>query len=229
VNHLESLDNMMWHALTGPHAQLAEGDECARRYPLDVGPFCAVPDVPTDEHFESLRALVGPGGVATILRGEVTAPEGWEILGTIDGVQMVGPATPMAVVDDPGVVPLGFDDVEAMVSLTSRTRPGPFARRTWELGTYLGVHRDGRLVAMAGQRARTSEHVEISAVCTDDAFVGRGLGAALMVAQVNAIIASDLTPMLHAAASNARAIALYERLGFRLRRTVSGLVMRSPS
>ena len=115
-----------------------------------------------------------------------------------------------------------------MMSLTQRTKPGPFGTRTVELGTYLGIRRDGNLVAMAGQRARTSSHVEISAVCTDENFTGQGMGRTLVEAQIAHILKGGMTPMLHTSAENARAISLYEYLGFQHRRGIEGVVMRAP-
>lgn len=224
---MEPLDNMMWHALCGPQGHLSQGDERARRYPTDVGPFSAVPDEFRTEHLEALRGLVGPGNVAVLFRGEVAAPEGWEVLGLINGVQMIGPLR-APYPKDPRIVTLGASDADEMVSLASQTKPGPFARRTWVLGTYLGIRIDGRLVAMAGQRAVTTEHVEISAVCTDPNYTGRGFAGALVQAQIETIISQGKQPMLHAAADNVRAIALYEHLGFSLRRTVGGVIMRAP-
>src|SRR3546814_17260936 len=53
------------------------------------------------------------------------------------------------------------------------------AIRTRELGDYIGVHDQGRLVAMAGQRLHIDGYREISAVCTDPEYRGRGLAAAL--------------------------------------------------
>jgi ribosomal protein S18 acetylase RimI-like enzyme len=215
------------HSLGGPHHHFAEGDKRARRYPPDVGPFSAVPDDPLPEHFAALQELVGPGGVATLFRGDVTVPDDWEVLGTINAVQMIWPSRrPMEGVD-PRIITLGDEDVDEMMSLTARTRPGPFSPRTVELGTYLGIRLDGLLVAMAGQRARTNGYVEISAVCTDEHHAGQGLGRALMNAQVGVILAEGKIPMLHTSADNARAIALYEYLGFRQRRKVSGFIMRS--
>jgi hypothetical protein len=60
----------------------------------------------------------------------------------------------LKVAADPEAVPLGVADVPEMLDLTARTKPGPFLPRTFELGTYLGIRRDGRLVAMAGERLR---------------------------------------------------------------------------
>jgi len=142
---------------------------------------------------------------------------------------MIGPTAPLSRSTDPRIVTLGLSDVDDMLELTSRTKPGPFARRTWELGVYLGVRFDGRLIAMAGQRAQTADHVEISAVCTDAQFVGKGLGRALVRAQMEMITAIGKVPMLHAAATNTHAIALYEHLGFEHRCTFPILIMRAPS
>ena len=60
----------------------------------------------------------------------------------LPGVQMVGDAVDGAR-RTPTLVRLGPDDVPAMRDLVARTRPGPFGRRTIEMGTYLGVVADG--------------------------------------------------------------------------------------
>lgn len=213
--------------MNGPQRHLSMGDDRARRYPSDFGPFSSVPDEPSDEHFAALRDLIGPGNVATLFRGDVTPPDDWEAIGRYSGIQMMGPASASQSIDS-RIVTLGAKDAADMMSLASRRKPGPFAERTWELGTFLGIRVDGRLVAMAGQRAQTSEYVEISAVCTDEEYVGQGLGSALVVAQIANIIESGKLPMLHAAAINPRAIALYEHLGFTRRRLVARVIVRSP-
>ena len=52
-------------------------------------------------------------------------------------------------------------------SRSSRSpRPGPFRPRTIELGGYVGIFHDSKLVAMAGQRLRPPGYCEVSAVCT---------------------------------------------------------------
>jgi hypothetical protein len=37
-----ALDNPVWHALTGPHAELALGRGKARHYPREIAPFSAI-------------------------------------------------------------------------------------------------------------------------------------------------------------------------------------------
>src|SRR4029077_5363570 len=105
-------------------------------------------------------------------------------------------------------------DVPAMLDLVARTQPGPFARRTIELGTYLGVREGGALVAMAGERMHLDGHSEISAVCTDPSQRRRGLARDLVLTLARRIRARGERPFLHVAADNVNAIRLYEALGF---------------
>jgi predicted GNAT family acetyltransferase len=226
---VDPLDNIFWHALDGPQRQFSLGDERARRFREDVGPFCALPDEANAEDYAALEILVGPGNAAVLFRDDPAHLDAWEVLGQINAVQMIGPTAPREHDVHTRVSTLGVNDVDDMMSLTSRTKPGPFLKDTWQLGTYLGVHIDGRLVAMAGQRAQTVNYIEISAVCTDDEFTGRGLARALILAQVEIILSAGKVPMLHAAETNTRAIALYEAWGFQHRRTINGAILRTPS
>ncbi len=129
---------------------------------------------------------------------------------------------------DTEAVRLGPADVPEMLTLVARTRPGPFLARTVELGGYLGIRRDGVLVAMAGERIRPPGWGEISGVCTDEAARGRGLATRLTLAVAAAITDRGDTPFLHAAADNVTAIRLYESLGFELRRPAAFIAARAP-
>lgn len=116
------------------------------------------------------------------------------------------------------IVPLDDDDAPEMLELAQRTKPGPFAARTHRLGSFFGLRDNGALIAMAGERLRPPGWTEISAVCTDEAYRGRGLGRALMEHVIDGIRARGEQPFLHVAATNAGAIRLYERMGFEARR-----------
>jgi predicted GNAT family acetyltransferase len=116
-----------------------------------------------------------------------------------------------------------------MLDLVRRTKPGPFLSRTIELGNYLGIRRDGALVAMAGERLHPPGWTEISAVCTDVAFRGQGLAARLVKAVAAGIRHRGETPFLHAAGNNTNAIRLYQTLGFTLRRHTTFQQVRVPA
>ena len=93
--------------------------------------------------------------------------------------------------------------------------PGPFERRTLELGTYLGVHQAGRLVAMAGQRFQVPGWCEISLVCAHPDVRRQGLGAGLTLLLAALIREQGNEVLLHVVDTNEHAISLYEKLGFR--------------
>jgi len=117
----------------------------------------------------------------------------------------------------PEIVRLGAADSPEMMELTSLTKPGPFGRRTHELGTYLGIRVEGKLVAMAGERLKVPGYTEVSAVCTHPEHAGKGYARMLMLEVMRGIRERGETPFLHVRRDNARAIALYERIGFRTR------------
>lgn len=148
-------------------------------------------------------------------------PGDWEIAFHAEGVQLVDAG--VAAAPDPEAVRLGPADVPEMLALVERTRPGPFLPRTVELGTYLGIRREGALVAMAGERLHPTGYSEISGVCTDESARGRGFAGRLVLAVAHEIKERGDPPFLHASATNTNAIRLYESLGFRLRRRTSFL------
>lgn len=209
------LDNAVWHALHGPHAHLARTCGRAARYLSEVSVFGAV-DRFDRGAWEDLGALDRPGPTAVLFRRDVPdPPAGWEVAHGGEGRQMVLDELVAAPV--PVARRLGPDDVEAMLELVARTRPGPFGPRTIELGEYHGVFDGGRLVAMAGERLRVAGFTELSAVCTAPEVRGRGLAAGLSTLVAQRILERGDVPFLHHASDNHGARRVYERLGFRER------------
>ncbi|GLY02901.1 MULTISPECIES: GNAT family N-acetyltransferase [Actinoplanes] len=204
------LNNPVWAALSGPQACFADAAGDAARYRPEIAPFAALRD-PADP--AAWRDLAGLTATALLTGPALTPRSGWETVATGHGVQMVGQS--MTGVDDPEAVPLTEADVPEMLELVARAKPGPFRKRTVDMGRYLGIRNEhGRLIAMAGERFRLPGWTEVSAVCTDPAFRGRGLGARLTMAVAAGILARGELPFLHAVHDNADAIRLYERLGF---------------
>lgn len=224
---METLDNPVWHALTGPQAEFSEGSSLALRYQADVAAFAAVPDEVGPDAWSALSDLVGPGGAALLFRpSEVVLPNDWEITMSMSSLQMVA-TEPIGEPDDT-FVRLGAADVDAMLALVERTRPGPFARRTVDLGTYLGVRADSGdgLVAMAGERIHPGGYTELSAVCTDAGARKHGLATRLVRAVAAGIEARGETPILHVLAENHSAIRVYEALGFATRAAFETIIVQ---
>jgi GNAT superfamily N-acetyltransferase len=221
------LDNPARAALLGPQAHLAERSGAVLRYPADIAPFIALPDDPRQDDWDDLTRLAGAGDVVATAGVGAVPPPGWQVLMNVGAVQLTGELVAGELAAS--AVPLGPADVPEMLDLVARTRPGPFLPRTIELGGYVGIRRNGALVAMAGERLRPPGWSEISAVCTDPALRGQGLGSRLTLAVAAAITDRGEVPFLHAAADNVSAIRLYESLGFRLRRPATFVVLRVPS
>lgn len=219
------LDDPAWHALTSDHAALGLRNGAAARYRADMSPIGGLARYDA-EAFAELRPLITPEeavGLVSATRYEV--PADWEVLQVAPVFQMVCEA-PTAM---PDVMPvqLTVTDAEEALELATATEPGPFRAGTLGMGRYFGLRsEDGRLMAMTGERMRLGQLTEVSAVCTWPEFRGRGLAKAL-VAHVAALIAGEgRVPFLHVKTENAAAIALYQKLGFAVRRELAFTVVR---
>jgi ribosomal protein S18 acetylase RimI-like enzyme len=209
------LDNPTWTALTTRQAHFAQGGAWARRFSPKVTALAGFSEQGA-EAYEELSSLADGVPAALFLHGALDLPEGWSQLREAPLLQMV---------HENGAIPhprhewtaLTDVDVPEMVALAELTEPGPFGPLTYKIGAYLGIRRQGFLVAMAGERLRVPGYAEISAVCTHPDHVGNGYAASLMSVLMERMRAQGETPFLHVRAHNTRAIALYERLGFRKR------------
>lgn len=214
---LTQLDRPIWSALTTSQKHLAEGGPQALRYPVDMTPFADMIDM-SAASFAALGELLSGTQVAALFTPEpVEVPAGFKVVLAETGEQMIGsPAdSPLR---DAEIVTLGSADVPAMMALTELTKPGPFALRTHELGTFLGIRAVGELVAMTGERMKPGKFVEMTAVCVHPDYRGRGYAQALLAAVARRIEARGEIPFLHVFSNNTSAIALYRRQGMKIRR-----------
>jgi predicted GNAT family acetyltransferase len=217
---LNPLDRPVWASLTGAHAHLALSEGNARRYRPDVNRFVAGPDE-EPETLAAMAALAEPGDpVLVVQAAAIPDLPGVTLVLRRAAVQMVHDGTAPAG-DDREIALLGEADASEMLALATLTNPGPFRERTRLMGDFFGVRRDGRLAAMAGQRMHPPGHVELSGVCSHPDFRGQGLATRLSAYVTRAILARGETPFLHAWKDNHGAIALYEKLGYRVRREMN--------
>jgi ribosomal protein S18 acetylase RimI-like enzyme len=214
------LDNPIWSALTTQHARLAVGNASVLRYPIEFAMFVAMA-TPDHRSFEALQPILPVGEeVAMFSRAPLAPPREFDVTLRRDILQMIwrdsaGASTAAFAVDGSAV--LGPDDVPDMRALVAKTKPGPFNSRTHELGRFLGVRVDGQLAAMVGERLHVDGFTEISAVCSDPDFRGRGFVRMLMEAVGKRIAERGEIPFLHVLADNVAAVSLYEKIGFEVR------------
>lgn len=212
MNHL--LDNIMWNALSGPHARFSVGTSEARRFAPGFPPIIGFPDA-AKPNFHALAPYCEPGEHFYCEGWSGAAPAGWRVDFEGTMFKMVWEQAMPAQDEAADAVKLGPQHAAQAMELATLTRPGPFGLRTIELGDYFGYFEGERLIAMCGERMHAGNLREISGVCTHPDFQGRGLARRLMVKVMRRQMQRDEIPFLHVMSDNANAHGLYERMGFR--------------
>lgn len=223
------LYNPVYNALVSGDAHLGFGKGEVKCFDEQVSPFAGFPEE-YGKGFDDLYQLLPTGrNILYAIPQEIKEPGAWQLLAEIKGLQFIytGGLTSGDYSLKP--VPLHQENVGEMMELAALTKPGPFGTRTIEFGHYYGIFENGQLVAMAGQRLHVENYTEISAVCTHPAHLGKGFAAALMHQQLNLIQTQGQIPFLHVREDNARAIALYERLHFKVNRVMNFYLMKKRS
>jgi ribosomal protein S18 acetylase RimI-like enzyme len=212
---VDPLSNPVWFSLRTGHAHLAQGDATVAGYPADVAPFAAVPDDGGRPSERGLTLAIGHGEPVYFIGRLPSLPDGMQVEPCPPILQMqcervsgTGAPAPCE------VRPLDDADGAAMLDLTGRVFPGYFRRRTMAMGQYVGVFDGDRLVAMGGERLFADCYREVSGICTDPLYGGRGYAGAIVRDLVTSMLNRGLSPILHLSPANTRAHHLYQSLGF---------------
>lgn len=212
--NLNDLDNPGLHALNSHHLPVSIWEDIAVRYPPDMFQAAAMPNSAISG-FNDLKNMVAADETLFIIGTLPNNLQGWQVLRSAHAPQMIcEDFKPAAQIE---TTQLNEADVPEMLDLVALAQPGPFLPRTIEMGDYYGIRRDGKLVAMAGERLHLTGFCEISAVCTHSDYRGRGYAGALVTRVAQGILDRGELPFLHLAPDNHTAMRLYQKLGFRLR------------
>ena len=216
----EPLDNPVWSSLTGEHATLGRRLAHAARYRADVAPFVGV-DVSATAAGDELADLVAPGeSVLFVGPAPALSSAAWRVEPLESIAQMISDLR-CPPFEGPPITELSETHSADVLDLTSRVYPHYFRPHTMAMGRYLGIYDGDKLAAMAGERMRFGRYVELSTICTDPAYTGRGYAQRLVGQLVADIRDMQRIPFLHVSHRNARAKALYEHLGFRFRTDIT--------
>ncbi|MGK2863507.1 MAG: GNAT family N-acetyltransferase [Chitinophagaceae bacterium] len=215
------LHNPVYNALLSGEQLLSFGNDNVKFFDKEVSPFAGF-DHEYKKGFEELYSLI-PSGRDILYASpfQIALPAGWQLLHEIKGLQFVYEGRKEIKTEFSKIKPLTWKHVEQMIQLAILTRPGPFGKRTIDFGSYFGIFENQTLVAMTGQRLHVENFTEISAVCTHPGHTGKGYAYTLLQHQLQLILQQDQQPFLHVREDNYRAITLYERLGFKISRSMN--------
>lgn len=220
TNFETTLKNPVWYALEEAHNNFSLTSNGVKFYNPEICPFGAFQDATkTAEALNEYAKLVD----SFFLVSENIDPifdENFVTLDKkIDGVQMVLDVfKPCEITED--IVLLTEKYVDEVYNLVWLVMPGYYKKRSFDMGEYFGVFKDGKLVSVTGQRMQTNSFIEVSAVVTHPDYTKRGLAKQLVTHTTNEILKTGKKAILHTTKGNP-AIKLYEKLGYTLTREMN--------
>lgn len=216
TNHYK-LDNPAWYALTEKHQAFAIGTDSVKKYQRYVAPWVAY-----SEEFpgvlEELDPFIEPDESFYIFDSMPSLPKDYIHEATVHCLQMICENGIEEEEYSQRIEKLEDKDAAELENLINLVQPGYYSPGTRLMGEYYGIRQDGKLVAAAGERICLKEYTEISGVVTHPGFTGRKFAHQLVTHVTNKNRSTGLMPYLHVAQNNERAIRLYDKLGFTVRR-----------
>ena len=220
TNHKQykKLDNPVWHSLSETHHEFSLNYGDIKFYHPDYCPFGGASKSNglspyLDQYAEQVDNFYVVGNKPEI-SPKLTINKELVCLQMVleDGFEVEG---------NEKIIRLNHDHTEELFALVNLVQPGYFRSKTVLLGDYFGIFKNERLVAAAGERMKTDEFVEVSAIVTHPEHTSRGYARQLTAHTINKIFSQQKIPYLHVAETNLHAISLYRKLGFKTRRKIS--------
>ncbi len=214
---MQTLENPVWQALGSGDSLLNQGDQVIKYFSSAISPFLGMESWEKENQLHLLKSMPAERSFSVMIQDNINFIDQFEVVFTTPLYQMVCNKLIPTLLSSTKSNALELKDVPAMLVLTALTKPGPFLSETINFGSYIGIYDNEKLVSMAGERLHPENFTEISAVCTDPDYLGKGYAAHLMTEAAERIIENGRTPFLHVRKDNTRAISMYERLGFETR------------
>ena len=217
-NNYYKLDNPAWHALTETHACFAVGNNEVKRYQAEIVAFAAYHSN-NKNVFGQFDELISINESFFIIGGLPSNTPNYVVESVLPCVQMICVSEVKTVIAAT-IKKLDKTDDERLVTLINLVQPGYYKPGTRLMGDYYGIYQNEQLVSVTGERMRMYGLTEISAVVTHPDFTGRKYAQQLIAHVANKNLFAGITPLLHVAETNERAIKIYEYLGFFKRRII---------
>jgi len=214
----QQLDNPVWFALSETHAGYSISHANIKFYHPEFCPFGAITSA--SDLAEPLQAYSASCHNFYIVGQKPHVPSSLHLRKQLVCLQMMIERN-ISYPSSEEIVSIGDDRANELFDLVNLVQPGYFNSKTRLLGKYFGIFKDEMLVAVTGERMKMDGYTEVSAVVTHPEYTGRGYAKQLVAHTVNEILSESKIPFLHVAETNANAIGLYQKLGFRKRRKMN--------
>lgn len=220
TNFERTLKNPVWYALNETHEKFLISFNGVKFYDPQICTFGAFEDDANTA--EALNAyaqqvdrffLVSENNIPKYDADHVVLDQ------KIEGVQMVLEALKACEITET-IMPLTLKHMDEIYDLVWLVMPEYYQKRTFEMGDYFGIFKNGKLVSISGQRMQTNSFIEVSAVVTHPDYTRRGLAKQLVAHSTNEILKTGKKAILHTTKGNA-AIKLYEKLGYKITRDMN--------
>jgi ribosomal protein S18 acetylase RimI-like enzyme len=208
------LDNPVWEALNGRQAEFAIKGDGVLKYRPDVFIFAGIPDDSSDT-IEKVAELYKQGEIMGLMGFKLDIEPYFKRVFDVQAYQMLADKAPEYKSVD--YVKLTKEDSSQIEELVELTKPGPYRPNVIELGNYVGIKEDDKLVAMVGERVKLDGYTEVSLVCTHPDYRGKGYAKTLSGVVIEDIIDRGDMPFLNVMTHNTAAFNLYNKLGFTTR------------
>jgi ribosomal protein S18 acetylase RimI-like enzyme len=214
MNKHHPLDNPVWEALNGKQAEYAIKGEGVLKYRPDVFVFAGIPN-DSPNSIEKVAELHQKGDMMGLMGFKLDIEPHFKRVFDVQAYQMLTDKVPEYKSVD--YVKLTKDDSPQIAELVELTKPGPYRPNVIELGNYMGIKEDDKLVAMVGERVKLDGYTEVSLVCTHPEYRGKGYAKSLSGVVIEDIIDNGDLPFLNVMKHNTAAFNLYKKLGFTTR------------
>ncbi|TYP97027.1 FR47-like protein [Tenacibaculum adriaticum] len=217
---LKKLENPVWYSLCETHSKYVIDYNGVKFYNPTICPFGAfINESDTAKALNEYVKLSDKFFLVSENKTPAIETDFVKLDKKIEGCQMVLDSLIESEITEE-IIPLTEDYIDEIYNLVWLVMPGYYRKRTFDMGKYFGIFKDGKLVSITGQRMQTDSFIEVSAVVTHPDYTRRGLAKQLTIHTTKEIIKAGKTPILHTTKGNP-AIKLYEKLGYNITRDMN--------